>query len=140
MEKIIEYTSENQVFWDWTEKKIAHNSEPIKAPDYFNQREIWWAALGKNVGSEIDGKSKTFTRPVLILKRYSSESCLVLPLTTQIKNNVHYLYNVFVENKHGAVVLSQPRTISSKRLLTKIEMMNKDDFKRIKNIFKQNFV
>lgn len=31
----------------------------------FSEGQIWWAALGKNVGVEINGKNKDFSRPVV---------------------------------------------------------------------------
>lgn len=36
----------------------------------FNVRagDIWWMIQGVNIGSEIDGKGKSFTRPCLVLK------------------------------------------------------------------------
>ena len=34
----------------------------------FKQGEIWWCSLGFNVGEEMFGKGKFFTRPVLIFK------------------------------------------------------------------------
>ena len=31
--------------------------------------EIWWCSFGENIGTEINGKSARFTRPVLIIKK-----------------------------------------------------------------------
>lgn len=42
----------------------------------FSEGQIWWAALGKNVGVEINGKNKDFSRPVVILKKLSHQCFL----------------------------------------------------------------
>lgn len=49
---------------------------------FFKEGEIWWAYLGLNIGFEIDGKGKDFSRPVLVLKKYNGYSFLALPLST----------------------------------------------------------
>lgn len=133
MEKIIEYTSESEIFWDWTGKKINHNftNAPLV---YFYEREIWWAALGKNIGIEVDGKHENFERPVLILKVFSLDLCLILPCTTQEKN-VPYLYYFYFNNKKMAVNFSQVRTISSKRLLRKVGRLDVELGKQIYSNF-----
>ena len=87
---------------------------------YFRKREVWWTALGKNVGFEMNGKHEYFSRPVLIVKKYSKDMCFVLPLTTQIKfGSPSYQYKFYLNKKLNAVNLSQGRTISSKRLMQK---------------------
>lgn len=61
-----------QQFVDWTKKKIHYHIEQER-DIYFREKEIWWAALGKNVGYETDGKHELFERPVLILNKYSKD-------------------------------------------------------------------
>ncbi|MBP7992405.1 MAG: type II toxin-antitoxin system PemK/MazF family toxin [Candidatus Magasanikbacteria bacterium] len=134
MEKIIEYTSENQVFWEWTEKKIQHDSES-EPGFHFYEREIWWAALGKNIGHEMDGKNSSFERPVLILKKFSHSMCLVLPLTTKVREENENYFKLPIDGKQGAVVLPQPRTISIKRLINYVETVKPEDFSLIKEKF-----
>ena len=57
-----------QQFVEWTKRKIRHHAENEKNV-YFREKEVWWAALGKNVGFEVDGKHELFERPVLIVKK-----------------------------------------------------------------------
>jgi mRNA interferase MazF len=87
--------------------------------DYFYAREIWWAALGINIGSEQDGKNESFERPILVLKRINKDLCLVVPFTSKILNND---YRITTESTgiQAQVVLSQIKVISSKRLLRKV--------------------
>jgi len=42
--------------------------------------------LGKNIGCETDGKSREFTRPIIILEKCNQYSFLALPLTTALPN------------------------------------------------------
>jgi hypothetical protein len=59
----------------------AHEAERL----YFREGEVWWVRLGKNIGYETDGKTREFTRPIIILKKYNQFSFLALPLTTAEK-------------------------------------------------------
>ena len=34
----------------------------------FKEREIWWIAVGRNVGEESNGKGNRFSRPVIVFK------------------------------------------------------------------------
>src|SRR5208282_4436332 len=51
----------------WNEIKKATNAADEAARLYFREGEIWWVRLGHNVGYEADGKSREFTRPVVVL-------------------------------------------------------------------------
>ena len=52
------------------------------------ERDIWWCSIGVNIGDEIDGKNELFHRPVLILKKFSSELCLVAPTSAMARNMI----------------------------------------------------
>ena len=126
-------------FIDWTKKKIRHHIKEEKDL-YFREKEVWQAALGKNIGYEVDGKHELFERPVLILKKYSKDMCFVLPLTTQIKNpKPWYQVIVKIEEEINAVNISQGRVISSKRLLRKIIVLDTADYNAVINSFIKSF-
>lgn len=128
-----------QKFIDWTKKKVRHHIEedPEK---YFREKEVWWAAMGKNIGYEIDGKNELFLRPVLILKKYSKDMSFILPLSTKIKKPTPWYHcPVKVDNKDGVVVLSQGRSMSSKRLLSKLDNLNSEVYEDVLNKFIEQF-
>jgi hypothetical protein len=52
---------------------------------YFKERDIWWCYFGSNIGSEQDGKGDRFLRPVLIFRKFTRNTCWVIPLSTQMK-------------------------------------------------------
>src|SRR5947199_8153348 len=58
----------------WNEIKKATDAADEATRLYFREGEVWWVRLGKNIGYESDGRSREFTRPVIILKKYSQYS------------------------------------------------------------------
>ena len=52
-------------------------------PPLVSEGDIWWASVGENVGSEINGKSRLFSRPVIIFKKLSHGFYFVVPTTTR---------------------------------------------------------
>ena len=100
----------------------------------FNDGEIWWCSLGMNVGEEIFGKGGKFTRPVLIFRKFTSNSFLGLPLTTQENHGTWYV----LTNLHGTkrwALLNQARILDKKRLTSKIGALSETDFKFVKGEF-----
>jgi mRNA interferase MazF len=109
-------------------KKIA---EKISTPPSFNEREIWWCRVGVNIGSEILGKGEVFSRPVLILKKFSKNSFIAVPLTSKIKVNFGYHKFTFKE-KEICAALSEIRKMDSKRLIDKIGKLPDGKFAELK--------
>lgn len=132
-----------EVFIAWTKRKIFHNFDEAEETKqkYFREKEVWWAALGKNIGYEVDGKHELFERPVLIIKKYSHDMCFVLPLTTKLKvPQPWYHIHVFVEEKKSAVNMTQGRTISVKRLLRRVEVLDSKKYTEVIQIFTNQFI
>lgn len=78
-------------------------------------------------------------RPVLILKGFSPDTCLIIPLTSS-KNK--HSFRISVGNIGGtdsSVILSQMRTIDTKRLFKKIQMLENEIFELIRNAIKHMF-
>jgi mRNA-degrading endonuclease toxin of MazEF toxin-antitoxin module len=119
-------------FIDWF--KLKPELDKNKHNPFFREREVWWTHLGSNIGFEIDGKTSQLTRPVLILKKISHQTALVLPLSTKIKQGTWY-HQVLIDQKEAVIILAQSRTIDSKRLKTRIETMGKLEFETIKQKF-----
>jgi len=90
------------------EKKRIHSANPSV---YFYEREVWWCSLGVNVGFEQDGKGSEFARPVLVLRKFHKDACLVVPLTTTKRVN-KYLFPVSIGESQSNVILSQVRFLS----------------------------
>ena len=118
-------------FDEWNErKKQTHRRND--AP-FCHERELWWCALGVNVGFEQDGSGEDYRRPVLILKGLSAATCLVVPLTTSTRRHPLRPSIGLVEEKKAHALLSQVRVIDTKRLVRKIGRLDQSHFDDIRN-------
>ncbi|MCX6786747.1 MAG: type II toxin-antitoxin system PemK/MazF family toxin [Candidatus Kaiserbacteria bacterium] len=116
-------------FSKWfTLKKLAHETTGTAL---FHEREVWWCMLGANGGFEIDGSGSGFARPVVIIKKFNLDTCIVVPLTGKIKNGKFYFKVGVVDDREASAVLSQLRLVDRKRLTKKIETMPKTLFKEL---------
>lgn len=118
--------------WNNLKKKI---NERIKAP-FANQRDIWWCSIGVNVGTEEDGKNEIFERPGLVISVINKDTIRIAPLTSKIKNDKHNIAISYGETK-GSVILSQVKTISTKRLSRKMTRLDKTQFEKVIEKFKE---
>jgi len=113
-------------FLDWASKKVKiHFSD--RGELYFEEREIWWASLGENIGSETNGKNFHFERPIIVLKKFSSDMLLAVPATTKLKNG-SWFHRFSFDGQDRRAVMSQLRTISSRRLIRKMGNMSTGEF------------
>ena len=131
------YTSPMQKNFDkWNEsKKQIHLEAENKL---YHKREIWWCMLGLNIGYEQDGTGDNESRPVLILKGFSKQVCVVLPLTTSDKKNPYHSPIGKIDGKEAWVIVSQIRLIDTKRLINKIGVLEKKLFEGIRKAAKDN--
>jgi mRNA interferase MazF len=120
---------ENKYIYDsWNEKKKNIKTVNI----LFRERDIWWCKLGKNIGQEQDGSGDNFSRPVLILKKLDSKTCIILPITTQENTGSWFFELNNINNKKNWAILNQIRLISVNRLYYYIGYINQEDFIKIK--------
>lgn len=121
-------TDEEKRFNEWNElKKDKHLSTRVPA---VKEGEIWWCAVGENVGVEINGKHDMFSRPVLVFKKLSRFGFLGVPLTTQQHDGDWYVPFVF-RDKTSIAVLSQVRTFSTLRLYRRMGTLPETDFNSV---------
>ncbi len=114
--------------WNTEKKRIDMEARRVFA----HPREVWWCALGLNIGAEINGKNDNFERPVLIVKIYNTETLLVLPITSKEKDDK---FHCKVSAKVGQVwvKLTQIRVISSHRLLRKLDILAEAEYKKVED-------
>ena len=108
---------ENKRFAEWLKLKQKIHEDARTA--VFYEGEVWWCNIGENIGTEINGKSALFTRPILIFKKLDDKSFVGLPLSTSRKLGDWYAPVNFQE-KSGSVVISQVRILSVRRLYFKM--------------------
>jgi mRNA-degrading endonuclease toxin of MazEF toxin-antitoxin module len=128
--KIIQY------FTDWAKLKVKIHFYDNPHAVYSKERQIWWASMGQNIGSEQNGKHKNFERPVLILKKFNAEMFLAVPISSQVKIG-DYRYVFEREGMKYTANLSQMRVMSAKRLLRQLGKLAEEDFENIKQMFRK---
>ena len=121
-------------FDKWNNEKKAVDKSIAKK--FFHEREIWWCVLGINIGHEQNGVSKDFQRPILIYKRLSKDTCLVIQLTTSERVSKYRISIGKISGKNSALILSQIRVIDVKRLVNKITTIPKAEFLKIRKSVK----
>jgi len=114
--------------WSFLKQKIHYSRKLIPL---ITEGEVWWCSIGTNIGSEVDGKSYKHTRPILIFKKFSHDSFLGIPATSQKKTGSWYVSITF-QNKEIIFILNQLRSYSAKRLTDRMGMLDEDDFRKIK--------
>jgi mRNA interferase MazF len=135
------YFNEKQQRWfkdfdAWNVVKKSLNKRR-KLPN-FSERDIWFISVGTNIGSETDGKNHEFERPVLIIKKYSSNIFFGLPMTTTARAGNWY-YALQTKGYKSVVILNQGRVFSAKRLIRRVKYhITTNEFAIIKQKFKSS--
>ena len=119
--------------WNQIKIKINAKTKKIITP---KEREVYWASIGENIGNEQNGKGDIFSRPVLIIKRFSRSMFFGVPLSTQTKEG-NFFYNFTFLDKPSNALVVQGRIFDTKRLENRIGMIDKDDFENIKKSLKE---
>ncbi len=122
-------------FDGWNRIKKKTNEDDTYSPLY-HERQIRWCRLGANIGFEQDGTGEDFSRPVLILKGFSRNVCIVIPLTTATKENEYRVSVGAVDGTKAVAIISQIRLIDTKRLDKQITTLDKKTFLRIRKAVK----
>lgn len=113
--------------WNIKKKHIDKHKRILE----FKEGEIWWSHFGVNVGEEAYGKGEDFRRPVIILKKITENSCIVVPTTTKMKEGKNF-YKFTANDLERRAMLYQVKFISANRLRIKESQMSKSDFIKMK--------
>jgi mRNA interferase MazF len=122
-------------FDGWNGEKKALNSSSAKT--FCHAREIWWCALGVNVGFEQDGTGRNFDRPVIVIRGFNENIFLGAALTGKKKAGKFYFPVGLVEDKEASVILSQVRLVDTKRLIRKMGIVDEGIFVELKNALRR---
>ena len=121
--------TEEKRFDEWNKmKKKLHFSNTIPL---YHEREIWWLAIGENIGSEVNGKGKDFLRPVLVVRKYGN-LFFGVPLSSQPHQGIWYESFAY-KNRTQFALLSQAGRLSANRLRYKMGRIPMPDYLRINN-------
>lgn len=128
--------NDNVEFDKWNNKKKQINQGEIK---HCKIGEIYFANIGRNIGSEIYGKDDEFKRAVLVINKIFINNyvnlAIIIPLTSKIRNKSGYLHHRFKDskNKEQVALLAQLRVIDTRRIVSYISKINKSELNIIKD-------
>lgn len=101
-----------------------------------NEREICYVSIGENVGFEQNGKNEFFERPVIVLKKFWTQTFIGIPLTSKPRE-----WKFYFSFKHGestsSAILSQIRLFDNKRIVRKIGYIETSDFQNLKTALRK---
>lgn len=124
----------DKVYNEWNEIKKDVNKNKRKLG--IKSREIFWAKMGQNIGYEQNGKGKNFARPVIIIRKLTSDLFVGVPTSTVKRDSNDYFHQFSYEDKEKnklkvTALILQLKVFSTKRLMNKIGMITKEDFQII---------
>jgi len=115
--------------WNEVKKNISIRDTNL----IFKVRDVFWLQVGQNIGFETDGKGDRFIRPVLVLRKFSKDTFLGIPLTTSKKNDIfHYEFSLSSNGKVNYANLSQIKLFDAKRIHDKLGRVSVKDFENMK--------
>ena len=117
--------------WNEVKKSTESNQRTVG----IKPRELFWVKLGQNVGSEEYGKGENFARPVVIIRKLTHDLFLGVPTTTNLKHDDYFHSFEYNDKSKGFIEISamilQVKVFSTKRLMNRIEIVDKENFKKI---------
>lgn len=117
---------------DFDRWNIVKKKTNAERPRLYTVREIWWCRLGVNVGSEQDGSGSSFLRPVVIMRAFGSNACLVVPLTTSAREHPLRIPVGDVQGEKARANISQMRVVDTRRLVEKVGFLDERLFQELK--------
>ncbi|MBQ8992356.1 type II toxin-antitoxin system PemK/MazF family toxin [Candidatus Saccharibacteria bacterium] len=114
--------------WSWTTTKNQLRKRARVTG--IKEGEIWWCAVGENIGVEINGKNSIFERPVLVFSKISRLGFVGIPLTSQKKEGDWYLH-FKNQGKDEYAALTQIRFFSVHRVYRRLGQIDDEDYSRI---------
>ncbi len=120
-------------FANWMQKK-AELDTATHNPPHVSVGDIWWASIGENIGSEVNGKSELYSRPVIIFKKLAHGFYFVIPTSTKDKKGSWYVPYRHQE-VHNVACLHQARAVDHRRILSKLGTLDDTDFASVKDGF-----
>lgn len=125
-------------FLEWIKLKERLHHQTHKPP-LVSERDLWWTSIGENVGSELNGKSDLFSRPVIIFKKLSHGFYFVIPTTSQDKEGSWFV-SFGHKRKKMSACLHQARAIDYRRLSNKIGQIDTSDYGRVREGFTRLYI
>lgn len=101
--------------WNNVQKHLEAKGEPY----HVKAGEIYWVGLGKNLGTEMDGKGQRYARPMIVIKPVNRNAFIGVPLTSRVHYWPGFMRLQFGDQEEFAVLM-QVRICSAKRLYNRM--------------------
>jgi len=98
----------------------------------FQEGQVWRCAIGLNIGVELDGKSRRYWRPVIIVRKFYATFFIGVPLTSSAKNRPYHI-PLTVKGKGGYAVVNQLRAMDARRLQQYLCTLAPDEFEAVRS-------
>lgn len=119
-------------FDSWNSLKKEVDRSETSLVNFPREGEVWVCMLGNNIGVEQDGGPKTFSRPVLIVKKFNNQMFWIIPISSKQKSLDYYFNFINENNEKASAILAQMRITSVKRLKRKLYEIPLSTFEEIK--------
>jgi len=126
-----------KLFAMWCALKVRIDRRERK--HFYKEREVYWCHFGVNIGHEQDGKGEKSSRPALVIKGLSKETCFVVPLTTATHAHTYRIPVGVIGGKKTLAIISQMRVVDVKRFTDRIGIVDKEVFAKIRKAVKDMF-
>lgn len=124
-------------FNDWNKLKIK--IDKIGNFPHPKVGKIWWCKIGVNVGSEILGKGREFTRPVFVINDDGNESCICVPLSSKLKVSKYSCVINTVDGKVHTASVYQIKNIDKRRFKAKIYELDRNEYLKVRDCYLEVF-
>lgn len=119
-------------FDQWNELKKSIEQETDDPAKFPKEGEVWMCSLGKNIGFEQNGSGDSFSRPVMVVKKFNNHMFWTIALSTKQKKFDFYFNYTDPNGLRVAGILAQMKLTSQKRLKRKLYEMDGNIFEQIK--------
>lgn len=117
-------------FLEWFGVKQKINNLEYNPP-LLREGDLWWCGVGENVGIEVNGKSRDFTRPVIVIKKFGRLGFLGIPTSTKKRIGTWYV-SFSHQGIEETAMLAQIRVFSYKRLHKKMGELDGANLHKVK--------
>lgn len=127
--------SENEKDFDtWNNQK--KQLDTVENAFEFYERELWWCSVGVNVGREQHSTNENFSRPVIIVRKFTRDIFWGIPLTTRLKGS-NFRIPLTVGLVDNECLVLQMRAYDRRRLIRKITTVPETDFRIIRQYIRK---
>lgn len=112
--------------WNGAKKRL----DSMHKPPLFTEREVWWCAVGINIGREENGKHELFERPVIVFRKINADTFIGIPLTSKPKQG-DLLFQISFAGEMRTAKANQIKTFSAQRLIRRMGKVSNGEIEKL---------